>query len=353
LARTSNSERLRRILVLGRSHIGDCLLTTPAIRAVRRRFPEAWLDVSIPRSNSDLLAGNPHMDEILYRPPRSEWLAKARFVHTLRQRRYDLVVSFQEKSLFYGWAAGMSGAPRRVGLEHPRTRRHFTEVVPVRPGVHEVEKYLAVAAALGCDVSERYLELSVSGPARAAADQLLRGEGLDPETPCIGINPGATTANKRWAPERFAAVADALRADLRLPVLLFGGPGDAELSAQVARRMAAPPVELAGRVSLGETAALLARCRLLVTNDTGPMHMAAALAVPVVAVFGPTSPVKFGPYSALSTVVRQEQPCEQCSRPCLHTVSVEQVLASAHAQEAALPTPAPATGERVGSGARA
>src|SRR5262245_9132508 len=98
------SDRVRRLLVLGRSHIGDCLLTTPALRALRRRFPDARLDVAIPRSNHDLLAANPNIDTLIFRPPRSRWAAKVRFAEQIRRGSYDLVVSFQEKSLFYGWA---------------------------------------------------------------------------------------------------------------------------------------------------------------------------------------------------------------------------------------------------------
>src|SRR5437763_15564402 len=102
--------RIRRILVLGRSHIGDCLLSTPAIRALRRRFPAASLDVAIPRSNRDLLAANPYVDGMIFRPRRGDWGGKMRFARRVRLGEYDLVVSFQEKSLLYGWVARYSGS---------------------------------------------------------------------------------------------------------------------------------------------------------------------------------------------------------------------------------------------------
>src|SRR5205085_5777525 len=114
------------MLVLGRSHIGDCLLSTPAIRALRRRYPAASLDVALPRSNLDLVSSNPYVDDVIVRPSRGDWPAKIRFAQRVRRRAYDLVVSFQEKSLFYGWVARYSGAPRRVGLDHPRTRGYYT-----------------------------------------------------------------------------------------------------------------------------------------------------------------------------------------------------------------------------------
>lgn len=334
---SGGGQRYRRIMVLGRSHIGDCLLTTPALRALRLRFRDARLDVAIPRSNHDLLAGNPHLDDLIYRPVRSDWAAKARFFWQVRRRGYDLLVSFQEKSLFYGWLARASNAPRRVGLEHPRTRSRFTETVPVRSGVHEVEKYLAVTRALGCPDRGRTLDLTAPATARGSVERLLRERGYDHDTRFVAVNPGATTADKRWAPERFAAAAERLGDALRLPVLVLGGPGDEALASAVARRMRECPLVLAGKTSLGETAALLERCRLLVTNDTGPMHMASALAVPLVAVFGPTSHVKFGPFGAHSRIVRGEFPCDRCERPCLHRVSVEQVVGAALEHVDALP----------------
>src|SRR5262249_57389143 len=134
-----------------------------------------------------------------------------------------------------------------------------------------------------------------------------------------------------------ADAAGGLFAAVALPDVVLGGRYDAGIAHSIAHRMTAPPIILAGRTSLGETAALLERCRLLLTNDTGPMHMAAALAVPVVAIWGPTSPVKFRPYSNLSTVVRCEHPCPRCHQPCIHGVSVDEVVAAALAQDAGTP----------------
>jgi lipopolysaccharide heptosyltransferase II len=328
------NRRVRRILVLGRSHIGDCLLTTPAIRALRRRFPDAGLHVAIPEENRDLLASNPYLDEILFRPRRDDWPGKTAFALAVRRHEYDLVVSFQEKSFFYGWVAGASGARRRITLEHARTRRFFTDAVPIRAGVHEVEKYLAVARALGCAVDGLSLDLVTPAASRETARKLLAEAGVGGAEGFVGICPGATTANKRWPAERFAAAAAELVAALDRPALILGGPRDVATARVIAAALRGRACSLAGRTTLGETAALLEQCRLLLTNDTGPMHMAAALALPVVAIWGPTSAVKFQPRSPLSAVVSSERPCFRCAAPCIHAVSVEQVVAAALDQAA-------------------
>jgi heptosyltransferase-2 len=328
------NQRVRRILVLGRSHIGDCLLTTPAIRALRRRFPDSRLDVAIPEANEDLLKANPYVDSIVFRPGRWDWPSKLRFALEVRQREYDLVVSFQEKSVFYGWVAGVSGAPRRIGLEHRRTRRYFTDAIPIRRGVHEVDKYLAVARRLGCAIDGRSLDLVTPVHARRSVTELLGREGIHGDPRFVGISPGATTSNKRWPASRFGEAAAVLIEALGLPALVLGGPHDIEIAEAIAQRMPRRPIVVAGKTSLGEAAALLERCRLLLTNDTGPMHMAAALAVPVVAIWGPTSTMKFRPWSSLSTIVRCEHPCPHCEQPCVHAVTVDQVVAAALEQDA-------------------
>jgi heptosyltransferase-2 len=327
---------IRRILVLNRNHIGDCLLTTPLLRALKRGFPRARLEVSVPKANWELLVANPHVDEIVPRPENRRLGAKIRFALEMRRRGYDLILSLQEKSMFYAWSAHFIGLanPRRpitVGFDHPRTRRLYgRNVVPVRPDQHEVCKYLDIAAALGCPLEANpVLELEATPEAREFAARFVASRGIDAEARFIGINPGATKEEKRWPPERFAEAADRLHAELGLPVMIFGGPGDTRLATEIVSRMAHRPMVAAGRTSLGDTAALLERCDFLVTGDTGPMHMAVALAVPVVALFGPTNPVKFGPYTTQCAVLRTTEPCGRCQHRCLHAMSTDAVVHAA------------------------
>jgi lipopolysaccharide heptosyltransferase II len=329
-------EHVRRVLVLNRNNIGDCLLTTPLLRALKRRFPAARISVAIPEARRDLLATNPHVDEIIVRPKRSSWWEKFGFAFKIRSTHYDLIVSLQEKSLFYSWATCYAALARRsstatVALRHPRTRRYYQHCVDVIPDRHEVYKYLDVAEKLGCPRDANpVLELEPTAEARQRVDRFISTRGIDSDVRFIAINPGGTKQEKRWAEERFAQVADRLHRELGLPVMVLGGPEDIGKANTIAAAMKEhEPLVTAGHATLNDTAALLERCQLLVTGDTGPMHMAVALAVPVVALFGPTNPSKYGPFTRLKTVLRHDRPCSRCSEPCIHTISADQVVDAA------------------------
>jgi lipopolysaccharide heptosyltransferase II len=316
------------ILVLNRIHIGDCLFTTPALRALRAGFPRARIVVTVPESNRDLFLANPSVDEILPRPRRG-LRAKQAFLRAVRERGFDLVISFQERTLFYALATRRSGAKMSVATLYWPTRPFYRRVGRRVFGEHEVEKYATLVEALGLPRPSTPPELHVCAEHAAAAERLLREKGWRDGERLIGLNPGATQDRKRWPPERFAAVGDRLAADHGCRIAVFGGPGDRELAERVTREMAAPAVSLAGCLRLGETAAALRRCALVISNDTGPMHMAAALGVPVLALFGPTPPNQFGPLGPHQTVLRARGGCPDCPPPCMHGISVEECLAAA------------------------
>jgi ADP-heptose:LPS heptosyltransferase len=145
----------------------------------------------------------------------------------------------------------------------------------------------------------------------------------------IGLNPGATQERKRWPEERFAVLGDQLAAEWGCRVAIFGGPGDEDLADRILRSMESPAINLAGRLRLGETAAALRRCEIVISNDTGPLHMASALGVPVVGLFGPTSPNQFGPRGARHAVLRAPTRCPHCPHSCMHTIAVEDCFAAA------------------------
>jgi ADP-heptose:LPS heptosyltransferase len=351
----------QRILLLNRNRIGDCLFTTPAIRALRVAYPEAVMVAAVPAVNHDLLECNPCLSEVMIRPLRGV-TEQIRLLREIRRREFDLVISFQEKSFFYAALARFSGARMTVSLQHWRTRPFYDRIVPVVPGRHEVEKYHAIAQAVlgpGTAPGDRFprvaksrspregdgyalsallrpgaMELHVSPQHRAQAEAKLVRLGVGQDDDLVGINPGATMEVKRWPVERFAAVGREIALEYGAQVVILGGPGDEERAAAIA---AATPraVSVAGRLRLGETAALLRRCRLLVSGDTGPLHMAVALGIPTVGLFGPTNPRKYGPWGEEgignrgTTVLRHDRPCPECDRPCVHSISAEECLAAA------------------------
>ncbi len=323
-----------RILVVRLSALGDVLLATPAVRALAARFPEARIDWLVEAPYVPLLEANPHAQPVAYLK-RGEH-AGVRGLLALRRelasRRYDLVVDLQDKPktrLFHGLAPQCVAFRKRTPGEALRSL--FAAERPL-VRAHAVDLFLEALAPLGTEPRGRELELRPS-PSGAAALGAIASD-----RPLAGLAPGARWATKRWAPQGFAEVARGLAARGFTP-LLVGGPGDAAEFARV--RAAAPELAFPDTAGLdvGGLAAAVSRCRVLVANDSGPVHVASALGVPVVAVFGPTSPARWRPLSPRSEVVTAGLPCSPCSNhggercplghlDCLGRVDAAAVLAA-------------------------
>jgi predicted lipopolysaccharide heptosyltransferase III len=330
-----------RILIIKLRAIGDVVLATPVIENLRRRYPDRYIAFLTEEASADIVADNPFLHEciVLERkrwrtlPWRGRIREQADFLRTLRRKRFDLVIDLfgNPRSAILTL---LSGAPHRVGFAF-RGRRHcYTLQVPPAGGeVHEVDFNLDALRALGVPVVTTRPRIHIPAPAgQRARDWLARQEGQK-ERPLIGLNPGGGWAIKRWPPERFAVLADALMEACGVRILLFWGPGERPIVEAVVRSMRGTPLILP-EVSLKELAAYLQCCALLISNDSGPMHMAAALGVPTVGIFGPTNPALQGPYGAGHRVVRQETvPCLGCNRLtcpignlCMTTLAPETVF---------------------------
>jgi heptosyltransferase-2 len=324
----------KRILVVRLSALGDVLLATPAVRALARRFPGARVDWLVEEAYLPLVEASPHARAVAYEKKGRH--AGVRGLLALRRQlaaeRYDLVVDLQDKPktrLFHSLAPECLAWHKRtpaqallslVGPEKPLTR------------AHAVDLYFEALRPLGLKPDgDRRLDLRVAAEHQEAAAKVV------PPGRVAAIAPGARWASKRWPPGRFAEVVRALAARGFTPLLL-GGPADAEVLAAV---RAALPDPLADTVSLGVggLAAAIERCALVVSNDSGPVHLASALGVPVVAIFGPTSPERWRPLCARSAVVRLPLACSPCSNhgsaacplghhECLKSLSADAVLAA-------------------------
>jgi lipopolysaccharide heptosyltransferase II len=251
------------------------------------------------------------------------WLSKTPL---LRAGRYDLVVDLQ--GLFRsGLLAWLSGCPRRVGLATGREGSpwFYTQRVPVPThGMHAVDRYLLVATALGAALpgvpSFRFLEQDTD---REAVQRLLQREHVPHDRPWVAMSVSARWPTKRWPAEYFAQAADSLTREGFGPIVFIGGPSEQADSARVQSLMRTPSVDFTGQTEVGLLPTLLRQAAALVTNDSGPMHIAAAVGTPVVAVFGPTDPVRTGPYGCGHSVLTHDVPCRPClSRRCRHTVSL-------------------------------
>ncbi|MEW6721359.1 MAG: glycosyltransferase family 9 protein [Thermodesulfobacteriota bacterium] len=308
-----------KILLFKPGAIGDMLQLSPVVRALKERMPNARIVLMTGgAASAELFSHDPLVDEILVFDRKGEhrpWRAFMKLWAEVRRRRFDLVVNYQRSNL-KGWLLLAAAMPCRI-LVYRKARR--------RP-VHAVENHLEAVAPLGIDPrsADRRLELHLSDDAVRWAGELAAREGAEGR-PLVALNPGASHPVNRWPAERFAALAGRLRNELGAAVILVGGPGDRELADAVCGGAGVPIVDLAGRASLLQTAAVLRRCMVVVSGDTGPMHMATAVGTPVVALFGAADPDRTGPVGPGHRVLRAlEVPCVPCrSRVCRHTPYLE------------------------------
>ena len=338
LSETNPSEP-RTILAMTREHIGDLICTTPALRALRARFPRAHIAVEVGERAAGVLENNPSVDEIIIRPDHQGLRGKVGFVRLLRRRKFDLAVILDNSAdmILYTW---LGGVPRRVGMVYRKKFANLlTESVPFERQAHEmVDNFRNVVALLGGDVSNAETEVFPAQKDSEFVAALFEREGITGACDVIALNPGASAPSNRWLPERFAELADCLMARPNTQVLLLGGSGDLEIGAEIRRHCDTPPLVLTGKLTLLQLAETLRRCDLMITGDTGPMHLAVAMKTPVIALFGPAEPHESGPcYAPGHQVIRKVSGCPGCTkylcranRECMRKITASEVAALAH-----------------------
>jgi len=359
----------RRILVVKLADVGDALTATPAVRALRQRFPDAGLDVLVSPHAAPIFVRSPWVDEVIpfqkarYDSPGGAFslpsiAAAFRLGGELRRRRYDVLVLLHHLTtrwgaLKYAALALASGAGVRAGLDNGRgwflTHRAADEGFG---HMHEIRYCLQVAGSVGASVEDARMEMPLLPEERTWAEEQLPGGG-----PWVAIHPGsgAFSAARRWPSRSFAEVADAL-AERGARIVLVGGRGEEDIGKSVEAAMACPARSLVGRTTLGQLTAVLERAALFVGNDSGVMHLAVATETPVVAIFGPSNAQAWGPYPFVenpvghvtdvrNVVLRSDLPCSPClyrgrrlglregcaERPCMHGVTPREVLAGVDA----------------------
>ena len=340
-----STEQIERVVVRGANWVGDAVMTVPALRELRRVLPGAHVTLATRAWAEGLFEGADFIDDILpLEGARGKTAAALREARSLGARRFDLALLFPN-AFAPALSAALARVPFRLGYETQGRGTLLTHRVKApewRGDRHEVFYYLNLVAELerllrgssSVESREPRLELAVSQERALSVPRLLQGVEVRGPCPVIALCPGSTNSRaKRWPAERFAAVADMLMRRPGANVILIGAREELEVSEEVARLMRRRPVVLTGRTSLAETAAVLKAADLLVTNDTGPAHVAAAVGCPVVVVFGPTNPVTTRPYSALAQVVSRPPDCAPCmlrdcpiDHRCMTAVTAEEVF---------------------------
>ncbi|MDD2319465.1 MAG: lipopolysaccharide heptosyltransferase II [Geobacteraceae bacterium] len=340
----------KRILVLRYRFIGDTILTVPFLRNLRYAEPEAHIVWVVAPGSSDVVQGIPYVDELIYWDPVTIHAdsrgghrtlgAKLRFVRELRAQKFDKAYVLK-RSLSSALIALFSGARERVGFDTEGRGLLLTRRVPYRHDQHEVANFLDVLRADGIPVRDDFLEFWTTDEEDSAADQILSREGVEPGERLALIHPFAAIPQRGWHLEDFARLAARLRAE-GLRVAVLGAPRERGLFEAARHLFGADCVDLVGKSSLRVTMALLRKATIFVGNDSGIMHLAAAAAIPLVALFGPQSPVKFGPWSDRARILYKKFPCSPCRQKfftecepsprmkpsCIEDISVDEVHAA-------------------------
>ncbi|WP_306533208.1 lipopolysaccharide heptosyltransferase II [Geobacter sp.] len=332
-------ETISNILVRSTNWIGDAVMTTPALRAIHESFPGARVTVLANPLVAPLFAVHGAVDDVIVydrRGVHAGLRGKLRLAKEVRARRFELAILLQNAvdAALIAWLARI---PRRMGYRTDGRGLLLTHGVPVDEQtrqLHHVEYYLAMLGRFDITTRDRSLNLFTTPGEDAAMAEFLAEHGIGKGDVLLGINPGASYgAAKRWYPERFAAVADELSRRWGARVVVTGGPGEAAIAADIAAAMSSPCLVMAGKTSVRELMSLIKRCDFFVTNDSGPMHIAAAFGIPLVAVFGSTDHTTTSPWSDRAVIVRRDTDCAPCllrecptDHRCMTAVTVEEVV---------------------------
>ena len=306
------------VLILQTSFLGDTVLTLPLICEVRRRFPVKKLSVLCLPPSGELLQDHPAIDEIItYDKKNSDrgWQGLRRSVLRVKEKNFTVALT-PHKSLRSALILYLAAIPRRVGFRESRGWFFFHQRAERNPRLHDVERNLSVLQAFGVapEDCQRRIDMPVSPTAQNTVNEKLRALGVHDSDPIVGVSPGSVWPTKRWSPGGFAALIRMVREKHGCQVLLFGGSDDGAVVEDVQRQCGHSAINLIGQIGLRELAAAISRCRIFVTNDSGPMHIAVARRVPTVAIFCATTPdLGFYPYANNAIVVQRDLACRPCA----------------------------------------
>ncbi|CAB5079452.1 ADP-heptose--lipooligosaccharide heptosyltransferase II [Olavius algarvensis associated proteobacterium Delta 3] len=336
----SEKRNIRRLLIRSTNWIGDAVMTTPALRAIRMNFPGVHIGLLAKPWVMPLFDHCPHIDaRIPYDAAGRHrgWMGKLRLAKDLRRYQFDAAILLQNafEAALITWLAGI---PLRIGFDSDGRRLLLTHPVRRTPAVrkvHQTHYYMEILTGTGLWTDSANLELFTGREDAVLAESLLRKHGVRPGDRLVGLNASAAYGPaKQWPTDRFARLADKLQDAYGVKLVLFGGPGDKDLGRVLTSRMEGTAIDFCGQTRLGEAIALIQRCDLFITNDSGLMHVAAALNVPLIAIFGSTDPVATGPASTNGRVVRVPIDCSPCLKPecplghlnCMNLITVDMVF---------------------------
>ena len=342
-------EEFKKIAIVKLSAIGDVVHALPVASALRTRYPQAHLAWIVGGKGRAILEGHPALDEIITFD-KARWMSEfpyphrtlsvlwriGRFAHLLRTANFDLVIDLQGlmKSGVLTW---LTGAGVRIGFSSDRCREaanaRFTNchVTPLEGDVHIVDQYLSLVRGLEIDTRLKQFKIHIPESDRTYIHDFLHKHQVAEDTLLVVINPGAGWETKCWGEDNFARLADMITSEIGGLVMFLWGPSELPLVKSIQKKMCQPSLR-ACPTSLKQSMALMERAHLFIAGDTGPLHIAAALGIPCVGIFGPTSPERNGPYGQNHKVIQTDVPCRSCyrrfctSKECMESIQADKIL---------------------------
>lgn len=334
-----------KILIIRLSSLGDVQLTTPVIRALRKQFPLSKISFAVKKEYQDIVSDNPYLDEVItfdYHRSHKGIRGLFKFINLLKQKSFDMVIDLHKNFRSFLIKTFLFNS-KKLSYKKQSLRRRllvcthlkFKNIYP-----HIIDSYLETLKPLGITDNDKSLQIFISDNDRKFVDNFLEKHNINNKL-LIGINPGARWATKCWLKERFAETADKLNQKYDAHTIIFGGSSDKDLANEIIGLMETKAVSVAGKTSLKQLGAFIERCNILITNDSGPMHIAEAVNTPVIALFGPTV-VEFGfaPLNKQDIIINNDLACRPCSLHgsqkcpekhfnCMNMITVDEVITAA------------------------
>ncbi|MBT3176583.1 MAG: lipopolysaccharide heptosyltransferase II [Desulfobacula sp.] len=328
-----------KIMIRAANWVGDAIMTTPVIRAVRKNYPAAVIIVLAKPWVIPVYENNPYIDKILLYDNsgrHKKGFGTLALAKDLRTYRFDLTILMQN-AFEAGLIAFLGGIKERIGYNTDGRGFLLNRGIKLNPDLkkgHLIDYYIGILKGAHLEDDGRNLDLFLCKSDRKFANRFLELKKFDSSQPVIGINPGATGGTaKRWFPERYAEVCKNLAQKFKVKIFIFGGPADIELGEYIAGLSRGCCINIAGKTSLGQAFALIEKCSLFITNDSGLMHAAAALNINQLAVIGSTDYIATAPSNKNSIMVRAKVPCSPClkdicptNHKCMDKISVDMVM---------------------------
>lgn len=331
------AEQNLRIIIRSPNWLGDAVMATPIFEDVRTKWPQAHITVLCHEPIAALLKSNPFIDEFAIFSRKNDCKKKEekRIIAELKEHAYDIAILLTG-SFSSAWMFWRGHIPLRIGYSTHFRRFLLTHPIQVPKNyekTHLVYTYKALLEPLGISKSQTVPTLFLLDQEKENAKKLLEDHGIFPEHTLIGINPGAAFGSaKCWPADKFLSLTEKLLEDLKIRIIYFGDATSKPIVDEICAKLPQRAINLAGKTNLRELIALIDQCDCFITNDSGPMHVAAALKIPLVAIFGSTNEIKTGPYGS-GSVIHKHVPCSPCylrvcpiDFRCMNSIEVSEVF---------------------------